>query len=47
MCIQDEGVFDSAVVLILMSVCVYQSYKGGLWSPPQRAYTEKFKLNMI
>jgi len=26
---------------------VCQSYNAGLWSPPQRACTEKSKLNMI
>jgi len=49
--IQDEGVFVSAVVSILIflgqTVLVSQSYNGGLWSPPQRACTEKSKLNMI
>jgi len=49
--IQDVGVFVSAVVSILLflgqSVLVCQSYNGGLWSPPQRACTEKSKLNMI
>jgi len=43
--IQDVGVFVSAVVSILIffgqTVLVYQSYNGGLWSPPQRACTEK------
>jgi len=49
--IQDGGVFVSAVFSILIflgqTVCVYQSYKGDLWSPPQRERTEKYKLNMI
>jgi len=49
--IQDVGVFVSTVFSILIflgqSVLVYQSYNGGLWSPPQRACTEKCKLNMI
>jgi len=49
--IQDVGVFASAVVSILIflgqTVGVYQSYNGGLWSPPQRVCTEKSKLNMI
>jgi len=26
---------------------LYQSFNGGLWSLPQRACTEKSKLNMI
>jgi len=38
------GVFVSAVVSILIflgqNVCVYQSYNGGLWSPPQITCTE-------
>jgi len=29
------------------TVLVCQSYNGGLWSPPQRACTEKSNLNMI
>jgi len=45
------SVFVSKVVSILIflgqTVRVYQSYNGGLWSPPQRAWTEKSKLNMI
>jgi len=49
--IQDVGFFVFAVFSILMflgqTVLVYQSYNGGLWSPPQRACTEKSKLNMI
>jgi len=49
--IQDVGVFVSAVVSILVflgqTVLVCQSYNAGLWSPPQRACTEKSKLNMI
>jgi len=49
--IQDVDVFVSAVVSILtflgQTVLVYRSYNGGLWSPPQRACTEKSKLNMI
>jgi len=48
--IQDVGVFVSTVVSVLMflgQTVVYQSYNGGLWSPPQRACTEKSKLNMI
>jgi len=49
--IQDVGVFVSAVISILIFLGqilhVYQSYNGGLWSPPQRACTEKSKLNMI
>jgi len=49
--IQDVGVFVSAVVIVLIflgqTVCIYQSYNGGLWSPPQIACTEKSKLNMI
>jgi len=49
--IQDVGVFVSAVVSILVflgqTVFVCQSYNEGQWSPPQRACTEKSKLNMI
>jgi len=49
--IQDAGVFVSAVFSILIfldqTIRVYQSYNGGLWGPPQRACTEKSKLNMI
>jgi len=49
--IQDVGVFVSAVFSILIflgqTVLVSQSYNGSLWSPPQRACTEKSKLNMI
>jgi len=47
--IKDVGVFVYALVSILIflgqTVVVYQSYNGGLWSPPQRACTEKSKLN--
>jgi len=49
--IQDEGVFVSAVVSILkclgQTILVCQSYNAGLWSPPQRACTEKSKLNLM
>jgi len=49
--IRDVGVFVSAVVSNLIflgqTVLVCQSYNAGLWSPPQRACTEKSKLNMI
>jgi len=49
--IQGVGVFVSTVFSILIflgqSVLVCESYNGGLWSPPQRACTEKSKLNMI
>jgi len=49
--IQDEGVFVSAVFSILIffgqTGVVCQPYNGGLWSPPQRACTEKSRLNMI
>jgi len=49
--IQDVCIFVSTVVSILIflgqTVIVCQSYNGGLWSPPQRACTEKSKLNMI
>jgi len=49
--IKAVGVFISAVFSILIflgqTVRVCQSYNGGLWSPPQRACTEKSKLNMI
>jgi len=41
--IQDVGIFVSAVV----SISVISVINGGLWSPPQRACTEKSKLNMI
>jgi len=51
MCIQHVAVFVSMVFSILIflgqTVLVYQSYNGGLWGPPQRACTEKSKLNMI
>jgi len=51
MCIQDVGVFVSTVFSILIflgqTVFVCQSYNGGEWGPPQRACTEKSKLNMI
>jgi len=49
--IQNVGVFVSTVFSILtffaQTVVVCQSYNAGLWSPPQRACTEKSKLNMI
>jgi len=49
--IQDVGVFVSTVVSIFIflgqTVLVCQSYNGGIWGPPQRACTEKSKLNMI
>jgi len=49
--IQDVGVFVYAVVSVLtffgQTILVRQSYNGGLWSPPQRACTEKSRLNMI
>jgi len=49
--IQDVGVFVSTVFSILIflgqTVLECQSYNGGLWSPPQRACTEKSELNMI
>jgi len=49
--IQDVGVFVSTVFSILIflgqTILVFQSYNGGLWGPPQRACTEKSKLNMI
>jgi len=45
------GVFVSAIVSILIflgqTVLACHSYNGGIWSPPQRACIEKFKLNMI
>jgi len=41
--IQDVGVFVSAVLIFLGQTVL----NGGLWSPPQRACTEKSKLNMI
>jgi len=37
----------SILIFIGQTVRVCQSYNGGLWSPPQRACTEKSKLNMI
>jgi len=49
--IQDVGVFVSTALSILtffgQTVVICQSYNAGLWSPPQRACTEKSKLNMI
>jgi len=49
--IQDVGVFVSTAFSILtflgQTFLVSQSYNAGLWSPPQRACTEKSKLNMI
>jgi len=49
--IQDVGVFVSTVFSIFIflgqTVLVCQSYNGGLWGPPQRACTEKSKLNRI
>jgi len=49
--IQDVGVFVSTVVSISLflgqTVVVCQSFNAGLWSPLQRARTEKSKLNMI
>jgi len=48
---QDVGVFVSTVFSILMflgqTFLVCQSYNGGLWGPPQRACSEKSKLNTI
>jgi len=49
--IQDVGVFVSAVFSILIffsqTGVVYESYNAGLGGPPQRACTDKSKLNMI
>jgi len=51
--IQNVGVFVSTVVSVILSFIfsdrhsMCQSYNAGLWSPPQRASTEKSKLNMI
>jgi len=49
--IQDVGVFVSTVFSILIflgqTVLVCQSFNGGIWGPPQKACTEKSKLNMI
>jgi len=49
--IQDVGVFVFTVFSILIflgqTIVDCRSYNGGLWSPPQRACTEKSKLNMI
>jgi len=46
--IQVVGLFVSTVFLILIflgqTVFICQSYNAGLWSPPQRACTEKSKL---
>jgi len=48
--IQDVGVFVSTVfsiwIFLGQIVLVCQLYNGGLWSPPQRACTEKFKYHM-
>jgi len=35
------------LIFLGQTVLVCQSYNAGLWSPPQRACTEKSKLNMI
>jgi len=49
--IQDVGVFVSTVFSLLIflgqTVLVCQSYNAGIWDPPQRACTEKSKLNVI
>jgi len=49
--IQDVGVFVSTVFSTLTffgrTCVVCQSYNAGLGGPPQRACTEKSKLNMI
>jgi len=47
--IQDAGVSTVVSILIFLgqTICVYQSYNGGLWGPPKRVCTEKTKLNMI
>jgi len=49
--IQDVGVFVSTAFSILtffgQTVVVCQSYNAVLGDPPQRACTEKSKLNMI
>jgi len=49
--IQDVGVVVSTVFSILIffsqTGVVYESYNAGLGGPPQRACTEKSKLNMI
>jgi len=45
--IQDVGVFVFAVTFLGQTVLVCQSYNAGLWLPPQKACTEKSKLNMI
>jgi len=37
----------SVFIFLGQTVPVCQSYNAGLWSPPQRACTEKSKLNMI
>jgi len=44
--IQDVGVFVSTVFSIL-TIVVCQSYNAGLGGSPQRACTEKSKLNLI
>jgi len=35
------------LIILGQTVLVCQSYNGGIWGPPQRASTEKSKLNMI
>jgi len=47
--IRDVGVFVSTgfSVLIFLGQTVVVCQSAGLWSPPQRAWTEKSKLNMI
>jgi len=35
------------LIFLGQTVLVCQSYNGGLWSPPQRACTEKSKLLLI
>jgi len=37
----------SILIFLGQTVRVYQSFNGGLWSPPQRACTEKSKWNMV
>jgi len=38
---------DLILIFLGQTVLVCQSYNEGLWSPLQRACTEKCKLNMI
>jgi len=44
-CLCFHSIFNFDIFRSNRYVC--QSYNGGLWSPPQRACTEKSKLNVI